>query len=150
MSVELKKNIGDDFMKITTEFYNLVKSELKAEDCNTRYFTKDFLNHYFEERRKAAELFANGGDMIKFWNENPITETDFYNKNSCAFCVMLEILHSLRKRYIVVFVSECGGEWQTEEKADNSEIAAIQAMGKFKNEFPTFVDFYKIKEIRQI
>lgn len=56
---------------------------------SVKYFNRDFLNTYIREYRESHRIGrANYPDTMK---------TDFYNKNSTAYCVFLEIYETYRR-----------------------------------------------------
>lgn len=82
--------------------YKTIKAILKANRESTRYFTKDFYNTYLqviESVNRAAEQGidpeyyqnADGVTVSHAWD--PVYNTDFYNRNSCAYCQFLEIVN---------------------------------------------------------
>lgn len=73
--------------------YELCKKELKNRRENVKYFNMDFFNHFCEYKRLS--FLSNNdnsydlkrGEYIKQF----IFTSDFYNKNSCAYCEFLSI-----------------------------------------------------------
>lgn len=69
--------------------YSKMKKILKAEDINTKYFTKSFYNTFTTE-------YANEyNDYLQ------TQQTDFYNKASTDYCKFLEQFHSIHQKYIL-------------------------------------------------
>lgn len=87
-------------MKLT---YKDIKNELERRSENTRYFTKAFLKTYLqarEARKKAIEENAEDAYIIRpeapitlYKSLDPIYKSDFYSKNSCAYCEFLAIVY---------------------------------------------------------
>jgi len=80
--------------------YSEIKTELKKEMESTKYFTKSFLATYnaaLETIRKNVEKgiddsYCDNGIWTRHaWDD--VRKTDFYNKNSCAYCVFLQIVN---------------------------------------------------------
>ena len=77
------------------------KRELVKRGQNTRYFCKKFFDIYTACYKQATENQEKGVDafytdengVLKNGAYNPIFETDFYNKNSCAYCEFLCIIN---------------------------------------------------------
>lgn len=85
--------------------YQRIKTELSLRHCSPRYFNRAFLSAFlsaYETNRKNRE---NGIDdsytvghvtLYHAWDE--IYKTDFYSKNSSAYCEFLEIFYTETKR----------------------------------------------------
>lgn len=80
--------------------YTEIKNELKRQRQSVKYFTRAFLETYtaaLETCKRNAEKGIDDGyyDGIIFtrhaWDD--VRKTDFYLKNSCAYCTFLEIVH---------------------------------------------------------
>ena len=84
-------------MKCTVEYYRKIKSELQKAERKEKipYFSRRTLEIILNDRDMAAEIFANGGDVQQFYSGSKTLQTDFYNKNGGAYCVLLEILHEM-------------------------------------------------------
>ena len=79
--------------------YTEIKNELKQERQSIRYFTRAFLETYaaaLETNKRNAEKgiddsYNDGGIWTRHaWDD--VRKTDFYLKNSCAYCVFLQIV----------------------------------------------------------
>ena len=65
------------------------KSGLARQHCSARYFNRAFLAVFITEYNASA---ASGvADYAK------TKTTDFYNKNSAAYCVFLELWHEYKQ-----------------------------------------------------
>lgn len=65
------------------------KDGLTRQGENTKYFNRDFLAKYITENNEHKKT------GIADYTET--RKTDFYNKNSCAYCVFLELYSEYRK-----------------------------------------------------
>lgn len=82
-----------------------------------------------QDRLSAAKVAASCGDTREFWRESDTEKTDFYNKNSCAYCVLLELLTEYEKLYkICVIFHECVRAFHLQVKADSAEQAKLFAI----------------------
>ena len=79
--------------------YSAVKNELKKLVSSTRHFTKDFYNVYLkaietgkriDEAGKDDKYYKNGILLRHRFDE--VYQSEFYNKNSCAYCEFLSIM----------------------------------------------------------
>ena len=74
--------------------YNLIES-----GNTTKYFNREFLAKYLTAYKTAIEAAEKGIDLyytdengiLKNSAYNEVFKTDFYNKNSGAYCAFLEI-----------------------------------------------------------
>jgi predicted transcriptional regulator len=105
-----------------------MKSLLKEKRESTRYFTKDFYSTFISDYREAVNDCIKGIDREAYVKTK---QTDFYNRNSCAYCVFLEIFNSkanLQKFTIIYSVDEWGnGTRRIERYAENMEIMKLLA-----------------------
>lgn len=81
------ENIGGLVMKT----YKEMKAELKTLRKDIRYFNEKFYATFVEDYRKAIKNSIDGIDAEEF---KETKQTDFYNKNSGAYCVFLELFFS--------------------------------------------------------
>lgn len=71
-----------------------IKKAIQATGENSTYFTKDFYNTYI-----AAQTDADGWKMVH--------NSKFYNLNSTAYCVFLEIFNmNLPKYRVEIYVKD--------------------------------------------
>lgn len=79
--------------------YSEIRQELKRECQSVKYFTRAFLETYaaaLETNKRNAEKriddsYNDGGIWTRHaWDD--VRKTDFYLKNSCAYCVFLQIV----------------------------------------------------------
>ena len=89
------------------KYYKIIKEELKARRENVKYFNYDFFTKWIEAIQEREKTIKAGIDasykkgyitLYHFYDE--IYSSDFYNKNSCAYCVFLEIENGYRNRLI--------------------------------------------------
>lgn len=73
----------------STTLLGYFKYHITAAGETTKYFNRAFLNTYITEYKQSHKNGrANYPETMK---------TDFYNKNSTAYCVFLEIYETYRK-----------------------------------------------------
>ena len=71
-----------------------MKKALKSKQESTAHFTKDFYNTYIAAQENSA-----------MWEA--VKASDFYNKNSCGYCVFLEIFNDALPTFrIDIFVKD--------------------------------------------
>ena len=71
-----------------------MKKALKSKQESTAHFTKDFYNTYIAAQENSA-----------MWET--VKASDFYNKNSCGYCVFLEIFNDALPTFrIDIFVKD--------------------------------------------
>ena len=71
-----------------------MKKALKSKQESTAHFTKDFYNTYIAAQENSA-----------MWDA--VKASDFYNKNSCGYCVFLEIFNDALPTFrIDIFVKD--------------------------------------------
>lgn len=71
--------------------YKEMKAELKTVMKDIRYFNEEFYAAFVEDYRKSIQNNIDGIDAEEF---RETKQTDFYNKNSGAYCVFLELFYS--------------------------------------------------------
>lgn len=82
-------------MKVSTALFDEIKNRLKREYRNTKYFTRKTLEIMLQDREEAYRRFDKGENVNApggFWSNSETLKTDFYNKNSGAYCYLLCIL----------------------------------------------------------
>lgn len=79
-----------------------VKTELQKACNSVKYFNRDFFTEYLKAYKKAHENnekkkpeFYNKDGIILRHEYDVIYASDFYNKNSCAYCSFLEIMANI-------------------------------------------------------
>ena len=74
--------------------YAEIKCALKAKHESTTHFTEKFFNAYIAAQENSA-----------MWDA--VKASDFYNKNSCGYCVFLEIFNDALPTFrIDIFVKD--------------------------------------------
>lgn len=79
--------------------YNAIKTELKNRKESTKHFTKAFYNDYKQSVEKRLHEIETGKNNY-YYRDNillnhaydNIYKSKFYNENTCAYCVFLEIV----------------------------------------------------------
>lgn len=71
--------------------YKEMKAELKTVRKDIRYFNEKFYAAFVKDYRKSIQNNIDGIDTEEFRRTK---QTDFYNKNSGAYCVFLELFYS--------------------------------------------------------
>ena len=82
-------------MQVTPALFQEIKNRLKREYGNTKYFTRKTLEIMLTDRKEASKRFDEGENVNApggFWSNSNTLKTDFYNKNSSAYCYLLCIL----------------------------------------------------------
>jgi hypothetical protein len=86
----------------TAEAYKAIKAALKANRENVKYFTLAFYKTYMQCRAKADDnnkagiddSYIRPGERFKrFHAWDDVYNSDFYNKNSAAYCQFLEFVN---------------------------------------------------------
>lgn len=126
-------------MKSTAEQFKSLKENLIKRGETAEYFTRKTLDIILNDRITATEIMLNGGNIQEFYRGSETAKTDFYNKNSCAYCLLLEILTENKKSFTVeIIVDGIGGIFTEKVKADNEQQAGIYGLKKFYDEFPAY------------
>ena len=76
-----------------------IKNRLIRENGNARYFDKKTLEILLKDKKEAARRFDAGENVNApggFWANSATVKTEFYNKNSSGYCVLLEILQTVK------------------------------------------------------
>ena len=89
------------------KYYKKIKEELKKRRNNVKYFNYDFFIKWvdaIQEREKTIKAgidasYVKGYITLYHYYDN-IYNSDFYNKNSCAYCEFLEIENNYRNKLI--------------------------------------------------
>lgn len=71
--------------------YKEMKAELKTVRKDIRYFNEKFYATFVKDYRKSIQNNIDGIDTEEF---RETKQTDFYNKNSGAYCAFLELFYS--------------------------------------------------------
>lgn len=96
-----------------------MKVKINQQHGSTRYFTKEFYNNYI----------ATYSDST-MWEA--VKSSDFYNKNSCGYCIFLEIFQEFcTKKYTIVIYNEYGTQITTKTIKAFNETEAT----KYKDYF---------------
>lgn len=115
--------------------YTELKNALLRQGQSVDYFTQETLEIIISDRLSAAKVAASGGNTQEFWRESDTEKTDFYNKNSCAYCVLLELLSDYQKTYnICVIFPECVRAFHLQLKSDSAEQAKLFAIARVVRE----------------
>lgn len=79
------------------------KDALKKQNESTKYFNRDFLAKFIHAYNTAVANEKNGIDtryyidgVMLFHEWDQVYASDFYNKNSCAYCVFLQEWHTYK------------------------------------------------------
>ena len=121
-------------METKTLYHDLKNALLRAGE-STKYFTPETLETILSDRLSYAKVEASGADHQDFFRFSDTAKTDFYLKNSCAYCVLLELLSGLQELYnICVTFPECVRAFHLRVKADSAEQAKYFAIAKVVRE----------------
>ena len=86
-------------MQVSTALFQEIKNRLKREYGSTTYFTRKTLETILTDRKEAYRRFDAGENVNApggFWANSATVKTEFYNKNSGGYCVLLEILQTVK------------------------------------------------------
>lgn len=132
-------------MKSTKSNLQSLKEKLLKQSESVKYFTPETLEIILNDRIKAAEIAMNGGNVQEFYKGSATSQTDFYKKNSSAYCILLELLAEIQREYkIKIKVENYGGYFTETVRADNETQAKYKAIAEFYNEKPEFRNGGKI------
>ena len=110
--------------------YTDLKNALSRAGESTAYFTPESLEIIMKDRLSFEKVAASGADTQDFFRLSDTAKTDFYLKNSCAYCVLLELLSDYQKKYnICVIFPDCVRAFHLRVKADSEEQAKYIAIG---------------------
>lgn len=120
--------------------YETAVKELSSKTKNLSYFNEDVYNIILKDRDKAIEVLTNNQDVSAFYRDSETHKTEFYNKNSPAYCHLLSVLESAK----TVFRCTCKGLdkdnfYAFQEyfiNADNENQAKCIARFHFENNNP--------------
>lgn len=96
------------------------KNMKKALGKDTKYFTEEFYQKWLEEKRASFEWFCTYGK----WKGLKESEcSDFYLKNGCGWCKMLEIFYDSQPRFRIDFFKDHYRYWgdMTERRYEHFE-----------------------------
>ena len=82
-------------MLISTKKYQMIKNKLleKTHKKVIKYLNPKTLSIILNDREKAKEILKLGGNVQEFYKNSETLKTNFYLKNSCDYCELLEILN---------------------------------------------------------
>lgn len=85
--------------------YEDIKKELKRRKENTAYFTPSFYQLY----TGTYNAIETGSASADPWE--PVRNTEFYNKNSCAYCEFLSVFIEMntKKYYFNLYTFDAPG-----------------------------------------
>lgn len=72
--------------------FKTVKEELKKQVKSVRFFDLKTFKTYIDDQKRVARLMDAGMSNTEAWSDAEIYKTRFYNENSGAYCVFLEVL----------------------------------------------------------
>ena len=137
-------------MKRYQEIKSLTEKLIKRGET-AEFFNRETLDIIMDDRITAAEIMLNGGNVQEFYRGSETLKTEFYNKNSCAYCALLEILTENKKPFTVeIIVDGIGGIFTEKVKADNERQAGIFGLKKFYDEFPEYRGNGKIYNMKEL
>ena len=86
-----------------------IKNELKNRRENIKYFNLKFFDIWVDAIKKREKAYQDGTDesyykngvkLFKFYDD--IYKSDFYNKNSCAYCEFLCVAADFEKKILAL------------------------------------------------
>jgi len=126
-------------IKATSTQFESLKEKMIKRGASTEYLTPEVLDIILNDRINAAEILLKNGNIQSFFKKSPTIQTEFYKKNSCAYCVLLEILESMKTQYIVgISLEDYGGVFEENVIADNPEQAKILGLKSFYENHSAF------------
>lgn len=88
--------------------FKKLKTELSEKTKNTRYFNFSFFEDYLKARKQHMENLKNevddsytSGYVTLYHCYDEVYNSKFYNENSCAYCVFLELISPYFKRELI-------------------------------------------------
>lgn len=72
--------------------YKKIKEELKKVVSSVKYFDKKTFDTILRDKKEAATIAENGGDVQEFYKNSDTSKTRFYIENGGAYCELLSIL----------------------------------------------------------
>jgi hypothetical protein len=90
-------------------YYKIIKNELQQRRNNTKYFNYTFFVTYIQALKDREKAIKAGLDesykkgyitLYHYYDE--IYKTDFYNKNSAAYCQFLEVVNPYNNKLLTV------------------------------------------------
>ena len=119
--------------------FKSLKEALVKRGEPAEFFTQEVLDVVLKDRVAAAEVLLNGGDVQAFYRGSETAKTEFYNKNSCAYCVLLELLWDCRQQFTVgIVVDGIGGTFTERVDADSEKHAAVLGLKQFRDRHPEY------------
>ena len=80
--------------------YSVIKQALTRQSESTKYFTKSFYDTFRNaiamikfNREHGIDDYYYDGNILTMHAYDDVRKTQFYRKNSTAYCVFLEIIH---------------------------------------------------------
>ena len=132
------------------EIKSLTEKLIKRGET-AEFFNRETLDIIMDDRITAAEIMLTGGNIQEFYRGSETLKTEFYNKNSCAYCALLEILEENKKPFTVeIIVDGIGGIFTEKVKADNEHQAGIFGLKKFYDKFPEYRGTRKIYNTKEL
>lgn len=92
------------------------KDNIKAHGESAKYFNRDFLAKYvtaYNERSRNIEKEIYNEYGTPEYEYNPVFDTDFYKKNSTAYCLFIELWHGYKA---AIKYMDCGTSRNEYEK----------------------------------
>lgn len=112
--------------------YKEVKKRIKDAGESTRYFTEKFYHTFIQDYRLAVQSVMHNADYETYVSTK---ETDFYIKNSGAYCIFQEIFYDALPKFRVTFCVDAfgNGEMNRYIHAEDEWTARKMAEGLLKS-----------------
>lgn len=86
--------------------YKEMKAAIEQRHESVKYFTKAFYDTFIAEYRQVIKDVINGNETEDYATTK---QSSFYNKNSCAYCVFLEIFYDSLPKFRVDYCIDAWG-----------------------------------------
>ena len=119
----------------TNTLLGYFKHNILNNGCSIKYFNKAFLNEYIKayNARKANienEIYNEYGSNK--YEYNKVFETDFYNKNSSAYCVFCELWQGYKQASKNIDGGCNRSEWEKIAVQTANYLHDMQTISKYR------------------
>jgi hypothetical protein len=122
--------------------YSEMKKAIQHKRESSQYFTAEFYDTFIAEYRQTVNDIINGNKSEHYLSTK---QSDFYNKNSGAYCVFLEIFENSLPKFRVDYYTDAWGSLYKRiyEHAENFETMHALAIAEMKEP----VKFIEVMEV---
>lgn len=126
--------------------YKEMKETLKTTVPNVRYFNREFYATFVADYRKAVQDIIAGVTAEEYYVATK--QTDFYNKNSCAYCEFLQYFYcedNLQKFRITYAADAWGYDcYHRYDYAEDEETMRSIALAEMDRSVAKFVEVMRV------